>query len=220
MQTVQIGSRLFRLACVALLPAVVAAQQRDVPPTTVGTGEISGVVWSAGANPQPVRRVVVSVTGGSIQARSLITDDAGQFAFGKLPAGTYVVTAKKAAYLATEFGSTKPGRPGSKVVLATGEKRAIGLTIFKGGAIAGALRDDKGRPVAGAAVSALDARAMRDPTMVLSPQTVTTDDRGEYRIFGLAPGDYVIVAAAIPEGAGDIALRRAAEMDALLSSLT
>ena len=202
-----------------MLPVVVAAQQRDVAPTAVGSGQISGVVWSAGANPQPVRRVVVSVAGGTIQARSIITDDAGQFAFAGLPAGTYAVTAKKAAYLSTEFGSTKPGRPGSKVVLAAGEKRAVALTLFRGGAIAGTLRDETGRPVAGAAVSALDARAMRNPTAVLTPETMTTDDRGEYRFFGLMPGDYVIVASAIPEGEGEIAMRRAAEMDALLSSM-
>jgi hypothetical protein len=208
-----------RILLFVLLPVTLAAQQRDAAPKTIGTGEISGVVWSAASPPQPVRRVVVSVAGGDVPARSVITDDTGQFVFSKLPAGTYSVTAKKPAYLATEFGSTKPGRPGAKLALGAGEKRAVALTIFKGAAIAGTLRDETGRPVAGASVAAIDVRAVRDPTLVATPDTVTTDDRGEFRIFGLMPGDYSIMATAMPPGAGEIALRPASEMDALLASL-
>ena len=207
------------LVALAIVPIALAGQQRDAAPRPAGTGEISGVVWSAGSTPQPVRRAVVSLAGGDLPARSVITDDAGQFVFAKLPAGTYSVTAKKPAYLPTEFGSTKPGRAGAKLPLGVGEKRAIGLTIFKGGAIAGSLRDEMGRPVAGASVSAIDARAARDPNSSVSPETVSSDDRGEYRIFGLMPGDYVIVASATPPGAGEIALRSATEMDAVLASL-
>lgn len=203
----------------AFIPVLALAQQRDVIPSSAGTGEINGVVWSPGASPQPVRRVVVTLAGGEVAARSVITDDTGQFAFGKLPAGSYSVTAKKAAYLATEFGSPKPGRPGTRIALASGEKRAIGLTIYKGGAISGVLRDESGRPVAGASVAAIDVRATRDPAAIVSPETVGTDDRGEFRIFGLMPGDYAIVASALPTDSGDIALRRTSEMDAVLSSL-
>jgi len=209
-----------RFAAVALLPIALAAQQRDSAPAAVTTAELSGVVWSADANPQPVRRVVVSIAGGSINARSVITDDAGRFVFAKLPAATYTLTAKKPSFLPAEFGSSKPGRPGSKIALGVGEKRAVGITIFKGAAIAGSLRDENGQPVAGASVTALDARVMRDPSMILSPEAFTTDDRGEYRIYGLTPGDYIVVATALPDGSGDIALRREVEMDALLASLS
>lgn len=209
-----------RIAALVLVPAALIAQQRDAAPQRFGTAEISGVVWSAGTAPQPVRRVVVNLTGGDLPARSVITDDSGQFVFSRLPAGTYSVMAKKPAYLATEFGSQKPGRAGSKIALAAGERRAIGLTIFKGASIAGTLRDETGNPVGGVSVSAIDAKAARDPNAILAPETVTTDDRGEYRIFGLMPGDYIIAASAMPAGAGDIAMRPASEMDALLASLT
>jgi hypothetical protein len=208
-----------RAAWMALLPLAVAGQQRDVAPRPVGTGEISGVVWSADATPQPVRRAVVNLAGAEIQARSVITDDAGQFAFSRLPAGAFSITAKKAAYLPTEYGSAKPGRPGSRIALAAGERRAVALTIFKGGVIGGMLRDVAGRPVPGVSVAAIDSRTIREPNAAVSPETAVTDDRGAYRIFGLMPGEYIVVASPMPEGRGAIAARTIADMDAVLAGL-
>jgi hypothetical protein len=202
-----------------LLPLSLFAQQRDSPVAPVGTGEISGVVMSAGSQPQPVRRVVVSISGDALPMRSAITDDAGRFVFNRLPAGSFSVTARKAAYLSTEHGSTKPGRAGSRIALAAGEKRAIALTIFKGAVIAGTLRDPSGQALAGVGVAAIDTR-LASQGAGISPEVATTDDRGNYRIFGLMPGEYVIAAGPAAAGTGEIGGRTAAEMDALLSTLS
>jgi len=202
-----------------LLPLSLFAQQRDSPVAPVGTGEISGAVMSAGSQPVPVRRVVVSISGDALPIRSAITDDAGRFVFNRLPAGSFSVTARKAAYLSTEHGSTKPGRASSRIALAAGEKRAIALTIFKGAVIAGTLRDASGQPLAGVSVVAIDTRLVSQSASI-TPEAATTDDRGNYRIFGLMPGEYVIAAGPAAAGTGEIGGRTAAEMDALLSQLS
>ena len=202
-----------------LLPLSLFAQQRDSPVAPAGTGEISGVVMSAGSRPFPVRRVVVSISGDVLPTRSAITDDAGKFVFNRLPAGSFSITARKAAYLSTEHGSTKPGRAGSRIALGAGEKRAVALTIFKGAVIAGTLRDASGQPLAGVGVAAIDTRLVSQGTGI-SPEVATTDDRGNYRIFGLMPGEYAIAAGPGAAGTGEIGGRTAAEMEALLSTLS
>jgi uncharacterized protein (DUF2141 family) len=212
--------RLLWLTAAALAPVAVLAQQRDARVTPAGTGEISGVVWSADATPQPVRRVVVSISAAELPAaRSVITDDTGRFAFTRLPAGAYAITARKAAHLPTEHGSARPGRPGSRVALAAGERRAIALTMFRGATIAGTLRDGAGQPVAGVPVAALNVRGRTPDGRIPAPETTTTDDLGQYRLYGLAPGDYAIAASPTPGGAGEIGERSSAGMDALLAAL-
>ena len=208
---------------VLLLSIALGAQQRDTPVAAAaavsGTSEISGVVLSADTR-QPLRRVVVSVTSDQLPApRSAITDDAGRFVFTRLPAGTYAITAKKAAYLATAFESPKPGRPGSRVALAAGEKRATTLTMFRGGAIGGTLRNADGTPAAGVAIEVLNARRIGQPDPD-GPDVAATNDRGEFRIYGLMPGDYIVLASPAPGGSGEIGARTSAEMNAVLAALT
>jgi hypothetical protein len=101
-----------------LLPLSLFAQQRDSPVAPVGTGEISGAVMSAGSQPVPCAGWSSAFSGDALPIRSAITDDAGRFVFNRLPAGSFSVTARKAAYLSTEHGSTKPGRAGSRIALA------------------------------------------------------------------------------------------------------
>jgi uncharacterized protein (DUF2141 family) len=199
---------------------LVLTQQRDAPVTPTGTSEISGIVLNADSQRLPLRRVVVSISGDQLPAsRSAITDDAGRFVFARLPAGTYAITAKKAAYLPTEFGSPKPGRPGSRLALTAGEKRAITLTMFRGAAIGGTLRYPNGAPVSGVGVAALNVRMLGQRDRGESDPAIT-NDRGEYRIYGLMPGEYLVVASPAAGGTGETGARSASQMDALLATLT
>lgn len=213
----------YPIVCGTLLIVVsisASTQQRDVPTTPVAaTAEIAGVVLSADQTQTPVRRVVVSVSGTGITGvRSALTDDAGRFSIKKLPAGTFNVTGRKAAYLATASGSPKPGRPGTPIVLAAGQRADVSMTLFKGGVISGTLRDGSGLPVPGVMVAAADVRGIGTPNPPPAESAVT-DDRGMYRIYGLMPGEYVVTATPSPGGSGEIGTRSAAAMDALLALL-
>ena len=202
------------------LAVTLSAQQRDARLSQTGTGEIAGVVMSADATPQPIRRAIVTLAGDLPESRSVITDDAGRFMFGGLPAGRFTIGAKKAAYLPAQHGASKPGRAGSALVLGAADKRHVTITMFKGAVITGTLRDDTGIALPGVAVAALDARVLAANPLPPDPATVTTDDRGIYRFFGLPPSEYVVVAAPVPSGSGEMAVRPAAELDALFAALT
>ena len=73
------------------------------------------------------------------------------------------------------------------------------MTIARGGVIAGVVRDLQGRPVPGMNVRVLKLgyNALTGEPSLGVPGTSTispTDDRGEYRAFGLPPGGYLVVA--------------------------
>jgi uncharacterized protein (DUF2141 family) len=205
-----------------LLPAAIVAQQRDTQPpasAAVATAEISGTVFSAENNAEPLRRVVVTVTGSGLNPRSVLTDDAGQFTFTRLPAGTFAVTARKAAYLAAPYGAKRPGRTGMPVALANAQRVNISIAMFRGAAITGVLRDAAGMPVRSVDVRAIDARTLLTLSDTSPPDLATTDDRGVFRIFGLLPGDYFIVALPTPLGSGEIVAPSPTSIDASLQAL-
>ena len=195
-----------------------AHQQRDVRTVPGGSAEISGVVWTTDTPRRPLRRAVVTISGEALpDARSVITDDSGRFTIGRLPSGTFMVTARKAAYLEARYGAARPGRPGSPIVLTAGQRATIDITMFKGGVIAGTLRTPSGAPLAGVPVIAADVAATR-PAVMLETRIFTTDDRGTFRIYGLMPGEYVV--AAMPRYAGAaLDAIPAGDMEAILADL-
>jgi len=213
---------LFGVLLTLLLPIAIVAQQRDTPVTTtapIATAEISGKVVEAENNGQPLRRAVVTITGGSLNPRSVLTDDAGQFTFTRLPAGTYAVAARKAAYLAAPFGAKRPGRTGMPIVLANAQRTSVTITMFRGAAITGVLRDAAGLPVRSVDVRVIDARTLLTLSDTSPPDLATTDDRGVFRIYGLLPGDYFVVALPTPVGSGEIVAPSTASIEAWLQAL-
>ena len=202
-------------------PAAALSQQRDTR-SAGGTGAIAGTVWSADATPQPIRRALVTISGDASPSRSVVTDDAGRFVFGGLPAGTFTITARKAAYFPAAHGASRPGRVGSAVSLAAGQRADVAVTMFRGAVIAGVLRDTAGLPLSGIQVSAVDLRGeptVLDPLGSGPPGSTVTDDRGAYRINGLTPGEYIVWATPTPPGSGEIGARSDADTDAALAAL-
>jgi hypothetical protein len=201
---------------IALTPIALLAQQRDTskPPTPVvaGAAEIAGVVVAPDG--QPIGRAVVTLTGSVPAPKSALSDDTGAFVFSALQPGSYSVTARKASYIAAAYGSTRPGRAGTTIALAAGDRSNIRLTMFKGAAVTGVIRDTAGVPVPGVDVRIIDVRTLS--ALDSSPiELATTDDRGVFRIYSLLPGEYVVVA--LPGSPGpDIASPSSMDMDATL----
>ena len=232
--------RSLAIACVALVlkpllgmePAVrlmespvfrPADQIRDPTTSTpeFGTASISGVVLAStgSASPRPARRAIVTLAGAELPAgRSAITDDEGRFVLDRLPAGRFTLTATKPAYLPAAYGARRPGRPGVPLVATAGTRiDDVSLTLTRGAAIAGVIRDTTGLPVLNAIVSAF--QLLPDATLA-APVTARADDRGAYRIFGLAAGSYVVSASRPPTVAqGDIAELTAEAIDRKLEAL-
>jgi uncharacterized protein (DUF2141 family) len=186
-----------------------AAPPRDVPmPRPTGTASIAGVVRTADETGAPVRRARVTLnsldrggpSAGSGRAETATTDAEGRFVFRDLPAGRYAVQASKRAWLDANYGAARLGRPGTPVAVRAGETIAnVEIRMARGAVIAGAVRDESGEPQPGVWVRVLQfvtrdgARALERPASANTNDPIT-DDEGAYRVFGLPPGDYLVVA--------------------------
>jgi hypothetical protein len=182
---------------------VQAQPPRDTRPSDVrGTAVISGTVVSADRTRQPLRRARVMLTGGDLTTgRTAITADDGTFAFDRLPAGRYNLTAAKDAYVTLAFGATRPNRPGARIAVADGERKVISFALPRGAVITGMITTQDGQPLPGLGVTAMAGRyafAAGERRLALAGPAAVTDDQGVYRIFGLPAGDYAVMAAVRP----------------------
>lgn len=185
-----------------LAAALLAAPQQprdNQRPASTGTATITGIIVTDDGNARPLRRARVMVSGSELTlARAAITSDDGVFAFEGLPAGRYTLTASKAGYAPVSFGATRPERPGRAVVLAGGQRQQVRIRLPRGAVITGMLRDPQGDPAAGVSVVAVSRRFVSgtaERRLVPVPNsTAVTDDRGVYRVFGLAEGTYFVTA--------------------------
>jgi hypothetical protein len=189
------------LALSVFVSNAVAAQTsaRDAAKPAVGTASITGAIVGDDADARPLRRVRVGVMTSDRQvSRTVVTDDEGRFSFVALPAGRYMLTANKQGYVTAAYGARRPNRPGTALVLAD-DQRITGLTLrmTRGSAISGVLVDHNGEPFSGANVSAMRNQFVGTGQRSLLPvASAVSDDRGHYRLWGLAAGDYVISANA------------------------
>lgn len=183
---------------------------------------LAGVVIDDQEPGKPVRRSIVSVYGAHPDiSRSTLTDDLGHFSISRLPAGRYTLTVARASYITSAYGAKRPGRMGTAVVLGEGEQRTgLVLTLWRGAVVSGSLRDQLGRPVEGVAVTAVPAAAPRGQALLtLTNNGVATDELGQFRIFGLEPGDYVIRATPTRRPGGPLRAPSESHIDAVLKSL-
>jgi hypothetical protein len=175
---------------------------RDTTITTVaqpiGTAVVSGIVLSDDSTSQPLRRVSVSLVSGDLRVPlSTVTDDAGRFVFEGVPAGNYGVTASKPAYVGAFYGSKQPGHgPGVALAVRDGQRVTdVTLKMIRGGVISGTLRLPSQQPAQGMTVVVAEIETVgADRHLRLTGGRAMTDDRGEYRVYGLAPGDYIVQA--------------------------
>jgi hypothetical protein len=212
-----------------LLPlALLLAQQptRDTssaawPAQAIGTGVVSGVVMSAETRPQPVRRVIVTLSGAELPiGRSAITDDDGRFTIDQVPVGRFTLSATKPAYVPAAYGATRPGRPGVTFSLAAGQRLSnLAVTMIHGAAIGGTIRNQRGQPAVGVQVQAV--RALPGGGFANSSLITYADDRGQYRLFGLVPGEYIVSCNqfAFLLATGEIGAMSSADIDTLLGAL-
>lgn len=214
----------------SVLPVVVTlafAQQpaRDrapMPPDPTGTARLAGVVVDAESPRQPVRRAILTLSGAELpHGRAAISDDEGRFAFENLPEGRFMVSATKAAYLAGAYGASRPGRPGVPLQVAAGQQVTnITITLARGAAITGALRDPAGEPAANVQVAAFRVPPPGAVQTLATTGLGVTDDRGVYRVYGLMPGTYVVASAMrVSSSASDIAVLSTADVDKALREL-
>ncbi len=179
--------------------------------TPAAAGVITGLVVAAD-NALPIRSARVSVIGGtpppartgpastvtpqfaagSTQARAeALTDASGRFEVGALPDGLYTVNVRPPG------GFIAPP-PVTSVRIDGGQAATVTIKVERGGAIEGRVLDADGDPVTGAMVRGLSWMTMNGTRRMVQRAGATTNDLGQYRLFGLPAGEYVVTAIVRP----------------------
>jgi protocatechuate 3,4-dioxygenase beta subunit len=126
-----------------------------------------------------------------VRLSQTVTDKNGEYSFSGLPPGDYRVGVHNADYfpLPESFHLTT-------FSVGAGERRGgIDILMSRGGVLSGRMLDASGRPFTDAFVGALRVTTVRElEKMSPSLSTARTTARGEFRVSGLRPGKYVLVA--------------------------
>src|ERR1044072_5530694 len=171
-----------------LMLCVVAHAQQPAPkkpePPVIGT--IDGKVVNESGQPLAGAGVFVRTINAGVN-RSTITDMDGNFRVNGLEPGLYYVTANTPAY------TNAPGEPDAPKYYRLGDT-ARG-DMVRGGAIKGTGTTAMREPMIAVRVRASMIRDAKGKAARLGGlQEQPTDDRGIYRIYGLAPGTYIVSA--------------------------
>jgi Carboxypeptidase regulatory-like domain len=169
------------------LVSIAALAQNSVEGTVVNDG--SGL---------PLKRahVVLRPEKAGASAVGVDTDDKGAFAIRDVDAGRYSLSASRDGYLASTvclIGAVRLPQ-----IFNIGAKETIaGLTfrLLPFAVMAGRVTFEDGEPAMGIRVEAYREYRIHLRHGYLLAATASTNDRGEYRMFGLQPGSYIVSAS-------------------------
>jgi protocatechuate 3,4-dioxygenase beta subunit len=149
---------------------------------------------------RPLRRARVSLTLPDFPInRNASTNTDGRYEFTDLPAGRYTLRVNRSGYLPLAHGQKRPGEMGKPLELTdkqTAER--IDFALPRVGVITGRIVDEYGEPMANVNLWTLESQyyqgARRLATISTMGGHTSTDDSGRYRLIGLPPGEYAVMA--------------------------
>jgi hypothetical protein len=169
--------RAFASTFAAVLAAFVATAHAQTPARVDGPAIHGRVVADDSGQPLRNARVALESDAG---VDAVLADAEGRFAI-TAPSGSHELTASKSGYAT------------SSAALAEG----VEIRLARGGVITGRVVDERGTPAPFVPVSADALTRTGGRTAPRRAATVETDDRGEYRLYGLTAGDYAVSAGAV-----------------------
>src|SRR3954468_16821333 len=185
-------------------PARPSQPARDTPAAAAGTAVVRGRVLDA-ATGRGLSRVQVRANTPSPNPNSppptpypwvAMTDGDGRYEITGIPAGSYAIAATKTNYVRAAYGAERIEGPGKRLAIADGQVLdKIDLRLVRAGVITGRVVDEFGDAVTDVMVTPM--RYQYGPGGRRLTQTGRggqTNDIGEYRIYGLSPGQYYISA--------------------------
>jgi len=164
-----------------------------------GTAVIRGHIVAADTG-HPLRRVQVRAFAIGGEGHGLAQTDAqGRYVIERLPPGRYTVSARRSGYVSQSFGQRGPNEPGTPIEIAADEViERLDFALVRGGAISGRVVDEFGEPVSSAQVSvhryAYVGGARRLVGAGAEGGVDHSDDLGQFRLYGLPPGEYYVMA--------------------------
>jgi 5-hydroxyisourate hydrolase-like protein (transthyretin family) len=209
----------FSVTILALALVIKLGTSQTPPAVVQNAGVIQGIMTRAGT-PEPIPGVMVQLniaqaarSAGLTPDRTVLdttTDEMGHFEFRNLVAGTYQLRYQLDGYFpATEeiksnvavgsIGGSAGLRGAGRgrvqtLAFALDVKQPVALAIpmIPGGVISGRISDSDGRPIVSGQVSAMVLTYTDGQRTLGNIKSAMTNDRGEYRLFGLEPGEYYV----------------------------
>lgn len=176
------------------------APARDAVAEKKGASAIRGKVVSLEGE-RPLRRARVSLSSPELsEPQTTSTDAFGAYEFAQLPAGRYTIGVSRSGYLSLQYGQLRPGEPGKPLQLGDAQTLdRVDFALPRAGTISGRITDESGDPFPGVAVYAAQLQYFRGRRRLVPVSGGfgggnRTDDLGQYRIVGLAPGEYAVMA--------------------------
>lgn len=150
-------------------------------------GVVKGVVLEH-ASGYPLSRTMVTLrtVGDAAKSRTQTSGRSGQFEF-QVPPGLYLLSATRESYAPGAFGQRRPEGSGTPIEVTKDSDFFTELRLRRMGVISGRVLDENrvGLPE----VPVLVYRA-RQPLRIV--ETGKTDERGIFRLYGLASGKYYV----------------------------
>ena len=169
----------------------------DSQAAPTGNAKITGRVVAADTG-SPIRRAQIRVTSGEARFNRVVTTDGdGRYELLNLPAGRYRLFVNRAGYVALEYGQARPFENGKPLDIAEGQAvEKVDFSLPRGSVITGRITDEFGDPMTDVQVQAMRYQFVNgERQLVNAGRVAQTDDLGQFRVFGLMPGDYVVRAS-------------------------
>lgn len=156
--------------------------------------DLRGVVLDSGSG-SGIPEALVRLMHGDELASETLTGERGEFVFEGSPKGKYRLLAKKDGYL----DLLAPLDASAGVILSEVGLRQVQLKLTRACAISGRVLDVSGQPAPNIRMLAMVRLSVNGVVrLVQEGEAALSDDRGAYRIYGLAPGRYTV--EAVPHG--------------------
>jgi len=186
-----------------LLPLLALAQ--TAPPAD-DTCTLEGHVTNATTN-EPIRKVTIRMervdrpAGGTVVMNpttyTTSSDEGGKFAMQGIEPGQYRLYASRNGFVNENYGAHGHSRAGTTLTLTRQQHlKDINFAMTPQGVITGRVLDQDGDPLEYASVQVATYRYTQGRKQLQPSGYANTNDLGEYRLFGIAPGKYVLFATA------------------------
>jgi len=203
MRALLLGLIVLPAATATALSAQIAPPQPLRPPPSQtqtaappGTATLRGHVFAADTG-QPLRKAQVRIMAGEIREnRMASTDESGAYEFKEVRAGRYTIMASKGSYVNVSYGQQRPTDAAKPLeILDHQTVERVDLMLPRGGVITGRVVDEFGEPAPEIQVAAERYQVVQGQRRLFpAGRSASTNDIGEFRLFGIAPGQYYLSA--------------------------
>ncbi len=187
--------------CLLCFVCALSAQQRATDSQDLA--DLSGRTVDLAGN--PVRKTLLTLQpmlgkpGEMRQPYSTTADAAGNFIFDGVEPGRYLLIAQHSGYRQQTYGAKKNSAMAAPLVLGGGQKMTeLVFPLTPLALISGKIVDEDGDGVARVQVRLMQTAYVNGKRQAHPTGFATSDESGEFRLTGVAPGRYTLCTMAIP----------------------